>query len=336
MMMAGFHFGNCCNRLAKALGLAVFSAALITQAATAQEMPPLVRIVVPMAAGGPADFVARNMAEALKAETGSNVIVENKPGANGAIAASAVSRAKADGSTLLFATSGLLTITPHIDTGLQIELGRDITPITPVVTNGTALLVNPALGVTNMKEFVEYVKASDKPVALGSAGVGNILHLYIELLKDTTGLQNIIHAPYKGISAAVTDALGGTIAGVFVDLPAALPQMESGALKAIGLVGTSRNPAVPDLPTIAEQGYPGIVGASWFGLFGPAGMTPELTGLLNDKVAAAMSSPDLKGKLTALGSIIEPKTAEAFSEVIAQDRKSWGEVVRKHKITAGQ
>ena len=112
--------------------------------------------------------------------------------------------------------------------------------------------------------------------------------------------------------------------------------MKSGALTAIGLVGASRNPAVPDLPTIAEQGYPGIEGASWFGLFGPAGMTPELTELLNGKVAAAMSSPELKDKLTALGSIVEPKTPEAFSEVIAQDRKSWGEVVRKHNITAGQ
>ena len=188
-MIARFQLGFSvsCYRLRQALGFAVLSATLITQAATAQEVPPLVRIVVPMAAGGPADFVARNMAEALKTETGSNVIIENKPGANGAIAASAVSRAKADGSTLLFATSGLLSITPHLDTGLQIDPGRDITPITPVVINGTALLVNPALGVSNIKEFVDYVKASDKPVALGSAGVGNILHLYIELLKDFDG-----------------------------------------------------------------------------------------------------------------------------------------------------
>ncbi len=320
----------------RSLGFALLSMALVAPVASAQEVPPLVRIVVPMAAGGPADFVARNMAEALKVETGGNVIVENKPGANGAIAASVVSRAKPDGSTLLFATSGLLTITPHIDSGLQIEVGRDITPIAPVVTNGTALLVNPALGIDSMQEFVEYAKASDTPVALGSAGVGNILHLYIELLKDATGLKSITHVPYKGISGAITDALAGNIAGVFVDLPAALPQMQSGSLKAIGLVGESRNAAAPDLPTIAEQGYPGIEGASWFGLFGPADMTPELAKLLNEKVAAAMASKALKDKLTALGSVVEPSSPEAFTEVIAKDRANWGEVVRRHNITLGQ
>jgi tripartite-type tricarboxylate transporter receptor subunit TctC len=291
-----------------------------------------VRVVVPMAAGGPADYIARQVAERLKTVMDANVVIENKPGANGATGAAAVASSPPDGKNLLVATSGLFTITPHLDSKLSVDTQKDLTPVTLLVVNGSALLVNPKLGINNMADFVEYVKKSPQPVALGSAGTGNILHLYIELLKVATKSDNILHVPYRGIAPAMNDAVAGHIAGIFVDLPAALPQMSSGTLKAIGLVGDKRSAAAPDLPTIAEQGYPGVTGASWFGLFAPANMDKALLQKTADQVKQALSDPALIATLRKLGSEPTPTSPEEFAKIIARDREQWGRVIKERNI----
>lgn len=318
------------------LGLALAVAALLLAAtgaerAAAQPGDAAVRMVVPMAAGGPADLIARHLAERLREPLGAKVIIENKPGANGATGAAAVSTAEPDGRTLLLATSGLFTITPHLDKKSSLDMATDLTPISLVVVNGTALVVRTSLPAGNVAELIALSKVSAKPLSLGSAGFGNILHLYVELLKEATK-TDFLHVPYRGVAPAMTDAIAGTIDGLFADLPAALPQIQGGSMKAIGLVGESRSKAAPDIPTIAEQGFPGVTGASWFGLFGPAKMDPALAAKIAEKVRVALSDPTLVAAFEAMGAQPTPTTPAEFAARIARDRAHWGRVIADRNI----
>ncbi|MCA0422795.1 MAG: tripartite tricarboxylate transporter substrate binding protein [Proteobacteria bacterium] len=288
------------------------------------------KIIVPMAAGGPADFVARTFSEKLREKTGSVVIVENRTGANGVIGAQYVSGSAPDGQTLLFATSGLLTITPTLDPNNPYNPAKELRPITTLVVNGTALIVRKDHPANSIADLVKMAK-DGKTITLGSAGNGNILHLYVELLKDVTKI-NIQHVPYRGVAPAMTDALGGTIDGLFADLPAALPQIHSGKMKALGLVGETRNKAAPDIPTIAEQGYPGVMGASWFGLFGPATMSPDVAAAVAKQAGAILRDPELSKRFEVVGAVPTPVTPTEFAARIEKDRANWAKVIAKNNI----
>jgi len=311
---------------------ALFAASLVIVAtnptgAQAQD----VRIVVPMSAGGPADFIARAVTEKLRDKLGAAVIVENKPGANGAVGGIAVAAAPPDGKTLLFATSGLLTITPNLDQKATFNAARDLTPITNVVVNGTALIVRADHPANSVADLVALAKKNQKPLAFGSAGFGNILHLYVELLKEATK-TDFLHVPYRGVAPAMTDALAGTIDGLFADLPAALPQIKGGKMKALGMVGETRSKAAPNIPTIAEQGFPGVSGASWFGLFGPPNMDPKVANDLATKIGEVLRDPDLVAKFEAVGATPTPVTPAAFAQRIERDRAHWAKVIKEHNI----
>lgn len=289
-----------------------------------------VRVVVPMAAGGPADFVARTVAEKMREKLNATVIVENKPGANGAIGGQAVAAAPADGKTLLFATSGLLTITPLLEQKSTFNAATELTPITTVVVNGTALIVRADHPANSVADLVAMAKQG-KRITLGSAGFGNILHLYVELLKDVTK-TDIQHIPYRGVAPAMTDALSGNIDGLFADLPASLPQIRGGKMKALGMVGETRSKAAPEIPTIAEQGYPGVTGASWFGLFGPARMDPKVASDIAAKVGDILRDPEIVAKFEAVGAAPTPVTPQEFARRIEKDRNGWAAVIRKNNI----
>ena len=304
---------------------------LFTPAAHAELQEAYVRMIVPLAAGGPADSIARQLAERLQTQLKMNVIVENRAGANGAIGAAYVASAEPDGRTLLFATSGLLTITPNLENNLPFNPDSDLTPIARVVVNGTALVVKASAPYNTVAEFVAFARARKEPVTLGSAGVGNITHLYIELLKDVTK-TNFLHVPYRGVGPAMIDVMAGAIDGQFADLPASLPQIRGGTLKAIGLVGETRSPAAPEIPTIAEQGYPGVTGASWFGLFAPAKMDSKLADEIAGKVDAALRDPGLVSALTSVGSEPSYLPRADFAALIAHDRKQWAAVIRERNI----
>lgn len=318
------------NRMIGAFTL-MMASAMLTAGDRAAAQDSVVRMIVPMAAGGPADFIARTLSERLREKLGANIVIENKPGANGAVGGIAVASSPPDGQTLLLATSGLLTITPNLEQKGSFNPSADLTPITTVVVNGTALVVRADHPANSVAELAALSKNGGKPVTLGSAGFGNILHLHVELLKDATK-SDIVHVPYRGVAPAMTDALAGTIDGLFADLPASLPQIKGGKMKALGLVGETRSKAAPDIPTIAEQGFPGVSGASWFGLFGPAKMPPKLAESIAAKVAEVLREPELVAKFEAVGAMPTPVTPAEFSQRIARDREHWARVIKEHNI----
>ena len=312
------------------LAASVFTAAF-SGSATAQGARTI-RMVVPFAAGGPADFVARSLSEKLGPQLGGSIVIDNRLGANGSIGAQAVSKADGDGNTLLFATSGMLTISPILEKNLPYDPLKDLVPVSRVVANGTAFVVGTGIPASNIREFVQYARSRPQPLAVGSAGTGNILHLYLELFKDAAKVD-ITHVPYKGIAPAVTDVIGGQIAGAFADLPIALSQIRAGKVKALGMVGTQRVSVAPDIPTIAEQGFPGVDGVSWFGLLAPGKTPPALATQLSAAVSRALSDPELKQKLQALGSEPSPTTPEETVRLIQSDQARWAKVIAARKIT---
>lgn len=311
-----------------------FCAALgmsVATGAAAQSQPSQIRMIVPFSPGGPADLIARKLAQRLGPQLHATVFVDNRPGANGEIGLDAVARAKPDGATLLFATSGMLTISPVLYKHLRYDPLKDLTPIGRVVANGTALLVGKQLPADNMRDFVAYANRSKSPVAIGSAGVGNITHLYMELMKEATH-GNFVHVPYKGVAPALSDVMGGQIAGVFVDLPAALPMLKGGKVKALGLVGTKRNPLAPNIPTIAEQGYKGVDGVSWFGVLGPAQMPAKTVQAIHAAMGRALSDPDMVRGLNEIGSEPALDSPAQMAELIRADQSRWAKVIAKNHI----
>lgn len=310
----------------------LFAALVIGPPASAQNAS-MTRIVVPFAPGGPADLVARLVAQRLALSVGGSVIVENRPGANGSIAARQVATAEPDGTTLLFATSGMLTISQALYKNLAYDTLADFAPVSRAVVNGTALVVSAKLPVNNIKELIAYGKAQGKPVTLGSAGIGNITHLYVELLREATKMD-ITHVPYKGVAPAMTDAMAGQIDGVFADFPVSLPQIHGGSVKALGIVGNERSDAAPDIPTITEQGFPGVDGASWFGFLAPAKTPPATVKRLSEAIAKALNEPDVKRQLLASGSVPSPTSPDEMTKLIQSEQKRWGEIIARNKITA--
>lgn len=276
-------------------------------------------------------MIARRVAERLGPEIGETVIVDNRAGANGTIGVQAVSQAPGDGSVLLFATAGMLTISPALYKQLSYDPLKDLTPIARVVSNGTAFLVNPKIPSNDMKSFVSFTEKSSAPVAIGSAGTGNITHLYMELLKDATR-TNLIHIPYKGVAPALSDLMGGQIAGVFVDLPAALPLIKSGKVKALGLVGNERSPSAPELPTITEQGFTGVDGVSWFGILGPAKMAPDAVQKIHAALTKVMGQPKLVSDLKELGSVPSLNSPSDMKALITSEQQRWAALIKSKNI----
>lgn len=305
------------------MGLAVGSA-------YAQQKPT--RLLI-FAAGGPVDFVARNLAVKLGPLLGTPVVIEPRPGANGVIAAQAVATAEPDGSTLLFSSSGLLTITPTLIKDLPYDTDRDFTPVSRVVVNATVFVVGASTPSNNVREFVAFANSRKEPLAFGSPGIGNIGHLWIETFKAATKL-NVTHVPYKGIAPVLIDVLGDRVAGTFADMPAVLSYIKSGKMKALGLVGTKRNSAAPDIPTIYEQGFPGVDALSWYGVLAPAKTPPAVIARIAEGLARALADPDLKEKLAASGVESASSTPEEFTRLIQNDRTRLAKIIVERKIAA--
>lgn len=309
--------------LAVTMGLGVGSA-------YAQQKPT--RLLI-FAAGGPVDFVARTLAVKLSPLLGTPVMVEPRPGANGVIAAQAVATAEPDGTTLLFSSSGLLTITPTLTKDLPYDTDRDFTPVSRVVVNATVFVVGASTPANNVREFVEFANSRKEPLAFGSPGIGNIGHLWIETFKAATKL-NVTHVPYKGIAPVLIDVLGDRVAGTFADMPAVLSYIKGGKMKALGLVGTKRSSAAPDIPTIYEQGFPGVDALSWYGVLAPAKTPPAVIARIAEGLARALAYPDLKEKLAASGVESASSTPEDFKRLIQNDRTRMAKIIVERKIVA--
>ncbi len=316
--------------------LAALGAGLLlscVQVAMAQTFPSKpIRLVVGFPPGGPADFTARLLAEKLPALLGGNVIVENRTGANATIGADFVAKSPPDGHTLFFTTCGAMAISPHVGPKLPYDPQRDFTPIAQVVTAYSTLAVHPSMPVKNVKEFVALARASKGQITMASTGIGSIPHLAQELLKAAAKIE-LVHVPYKGAGPLIVDAIGGHISSLVLDVTPQLPHLKAGKLRAIGIAGDKRVPLLPDVATMAEQGFKNVEAPNWYAVFAPAKLPRVLTERLNDAVRKVIAMPDIRERLISTGADPVLSTPEQLAELLSRDLAKWGKLIRDNNIT---
>lgn len=296
--------------------------------ARAQAFPDQpIRVIVPFAAGGPADIIARIVGRVMGERLGRPVVVEPRPGAGGTIGVDAAAKAWPDGHTLVMASSGAVVILPHLRANLPYDPLRDLMPIGQVLGVPQIISVAPNLGVRSLSELVALARAQPGRISFGSAGIGSSLHMAGELLKLRTGIQ-IEHVPYAGAAPAVTDLLAGRIQLLLADVPALIGQVRAGALPALAVTAEQRVPVLPDVPTVVEAGVPGLVSETWYGLLGPAGIPADRGAILNAAMRAATEEGQARRQLTEQGGRIVGSSPEEFGAFIRRTHATWGEVVR--------
>jgi tripartite-type tricarboxylate transporter receptor subunit TctC len=299
--------------------------------AAAQQYPDHpVTWVVPWAAGGASDTVARIVAERLGSKLGQPIIIENRPGAGGNVGTEYVGRARPDGYTLVQLTDAT-TVSPALYSKLGFDAVTSFAPITLIAT-GPHVIVTRADGkIKSLADMVTMAKSQQGGLNYASAGVGSAQHLAGELFKRTAGIP-MIHVPYKGGAPALVDVLSGQVSVGIFGLAPALPYITSGKLRAIAVTGAQRAPTLPDVPTVAESGYPGFASVQWFGIAAPAGTPAGAVAKLHADIVDVLHSPDVDKKLRALGAEIVAGTPEQFTQYIHDDRQRWGNIVRDAHI----
>ncbi len=291
-----------------------------------------VRIVVPFAAGGTTDILARAIAPELSKAFGQSFFVENRAGAGGNLGADIVAKSPSDGYTLLMGTVGTHGINRALYPKLPYDPFKDFAPITLVAAVPNVMIMNAdkakALGITSVPDFIAYAKANPGKLNMASSGNGTSIHLAGELFKSRTGTF-MLHFPYRGSGPALLDMLGGNMDVMFDNLPSALPHIKSGKLKAFAVTSSQRSSALPDVPTIEEAGkLKGFEASSWFGLLAPAGTAVGTINRLQQEVAKALGSPEIKEKLIAQGAIPSGNTPAQFAALIDAEHKKWAAVVK--------
>jgi tripartite-type tricarboxylate transporter receptor subunit TctC len=286
-----------------------------------------VRILVGFSAGGGNDLTARVMAPKLNELWGQPVVVENRTGASGNIAAELVAKSPADGHTLLMGYNGTLTINPALYAKLPFDVERDFTPIALAVVSTNMLVSHPSLPVKSVKELVAFAKARPGQLNFASAGVGSVGHLAAELLNMTAGIK-LQHIPYKGNGAAIADVLGGQVPLMFSAPAAVVEHARSGKLRGLAVASERRPPGLQDIPTFAEAGFKGVEASAWFALFGPAGMPPALVERINADAVRVLKQPDVATRLTNAGYDPMPTTAAEMGRILKADLAKWGKVVK--------
>ena len=290
-----------------------------------------IRWVVGFPPGGSTDIVARIIAPWLSERLGQQVIVENKPGAGTNLAAQSVINAPPDGHTLLFVTP-VNAINATLYGGLTFNFIRDIAPVAGIVTVPFVLVVNPAVPAKNVAELIDYAKANPGKISMGSAGVGSVPHMAGELFKLMTGVD-MLHVPYRGSAPALTDLIAGHVQVMFDAMPASLPLIRSGALRALAVTTSARSSALPDLATVAET-VPGYETSSWYGIGAPKDTPSEIIERLNREIAAGLENPIVKERLAEANAAPMPLTSVQFGMHIAAETEKWAKVVRAVGIKA--
>ena len=290
-----------------------------------------IKLAVGFTAGGTTDFVARLLAERIRTPLGQNVIVENKPGANGAIAAEHVAKSDPDGTTLLFTTVGAVAINPALRSNLPYDPVRDFTPVGLAVLNSTMLVVRSDMPVNSARELAELARKHPGAVTVGVTGLGAISHLALELYQSAAGVR-FQAVPYRGASQAVTDLLAGQLDGMFADVPTIISQVQAGKLKALAAASKERSEAFPGVPTLLEQGYADTFANQWAGILAPA-LTPSSTiATLNAALNAALRDPDTRSTLAQTGVIAAPGSPAEFAAYLRDEIARWGKVIREKGI----
>jgi tripartite-type tricarboxylate transporter receptor subunit TctC len=262
--------------------------------------PSNIKIIIPFSPGGPTDVLGRLAAENLQRNLKATVITENRPGANGLVGVNFLRQGPVDGSQLLFVSSGMITFNPLIDKNPNFDPQKDLVPIICLAQTDIGLIVASSVPSNNLKELLTLAKNSNPPLSLGSAGIGNILHAYIEILKDTSK-TNFLHVPYKGASPSFADVLGGQISGMFISVTLAEQAIKTKKVKLIGVLG-KRSPLFPEIPTLTEQGLSDLDMLPWFAIMGPKGMSPEMVQILANGIMQSNEQNDLRKKITVAGS----------------------------------
>ncbi len=313
--------------------IAVLAALLGAVPAGAQTWPARpVHLIVPFAAGGSVDIVARLIGQRLGDELGQPFIVENKGGAGGTIGANQVAKAPGDGYTLMVMHQGL-AFNASLYADLPYDTLRDLAPIAYVGATPNALVVTHALPVSTPQEFVAYARANPGKISYGSGGVGSAGHLSIELLQALTGIK-LTHVPYKGSGPALTDLMSGQIQAMLLTMPAVMPYLKSGKLRAIATSGAKRSPALPALPTLEESGVAGYEYEPWYGMFGPATLPKPLAARLNQLVNAIIREPAIRDQFARQGLEVQTLTSEQFGEILRSDVAKWGKIIRDAGVRA--
>ena len=282
--------------------------------------------MVPFAAGGATDVLARLVGERLTATLGQQVVVDNRPGAGGNIGSDVVARAEPDGYTILMGAVGTHAINPSLYPKMPYDPVKDFAPVTLVASVPNVLVVNPEVPANSVQELIDLAKAKPGELNFASSGNGTSIHLSGELFKAMTG-TDIVHVPYKGSGPAVTDLLGGQVQMMFDNMPSSLPHVKAGKLRALGVTSAKRSPALPEVPTIAEAGVPGYDATSWFGILAPAGTPEPVVTRLQGAIVQALGEPEMRQRMADLGAEPVGDTPAEFGQFIAAEIAKWAKVV---------
>jgi tripartite-type tricarboxylate transporter receptor subunit TctC len=311
------------NRAAVLLAALLVSVSAVAQSESYPNRP--VRFIIPYAAGGATDSIGRLVGQKMAQELGESIVVENRAGADGNIGATVVAKAAPDGYTILLGDVGNMTMGPAVRRNVPFDPVRDFAPISQLVSAPNIVVVNPSVPVNTFSEFIAYAKANPGKLSYASSGTGGSAHLAGELLKRATGID-MIHVPYKGASAAIPDVLRGEVQ-VMIGLSPVLPLVRDQRLRPLATTGLKRTTFLPEIPAIAEVGFPGFEATAWYGLFAPAGTPKAVLSRLHDVAIKALKSPDVKSKLEAAGNEVIGSNPEDFAAYIRSELKKWADVV---------
>jgi tripartite-type tricarboxylate transporter receptor subunit TctC len=312
----------------------VIAAFAATPNASAVDYPVRpIKLVVPYAAGGPTDVLGRLVADYLGRDLKQAVIVENKPGAQGAIGAEAVARADPDGYTLFVAAGSIIVLNPMLYKKLSYDPVKDFRMLALVTDLPVVMEVHPSVPAKTVAEFVAYAKQNPGKLNFGSAGTGGTIHLAGEMFKQMAGIE-MTHVPYKGAGPALTDLLSGNIQVMFDSMGTALPPVKAGLLRPLGVSSTRRSPDLPDVPTIAESGYPDYAVSVWYGIVAPSKLPDEIAQKISASLDRALNDDTFRTSLEKIGfPVFRPRSAAAITEFIDADRARWSAVIRAQNIS---
>src|SRR5215469_12893254 len=302
---------------------------LLASPASAVYPDKVVRIIVPVAAGGGVDVMARLLAQRLGDRLGQQFIVENRAGAAGVIGTKSVIRSSADGYTLLYTPSSL-SLTVAVSKSAPYDVAKDLTPIVNVAVSPYALAVHASVPARTVGEFIAYAKANPGMISYSSAGIGSASHLAAELFKSMAGIE-MVHVPNKGMSPALVDVMGGHVQALFASVPALLTE-KSDNVRPIAMAERKRSKLMPDLPTISEGGLTGFEVGNWAGLLAPAGLDPAIVKKLHEEIIAILATPDMMERIQTLGYDVLASSPQDFGAQITGDVARWSEVVKKADI----
>ncbi|KGD90356.1 ABC transporter substrate-binding protein [Achromobacter sp. RTa] len=303
-------------------------------AAQAQSFPAKpITLVVPHSAGGTSDILARTVAAEAAKTLGQTIVIDNKGGANGTIAAKQVATSAPDGYTLLLATASTHGINPSLYSRISYDAVKDFTPVTLLATVPNVLVIGKQVQAGNVQELIGYIRSQGDRTNMGSAGAGTPGHLAGEMFKSAAKLE-FTHVPYKGGSPAITDLIGGQIDFMFTTIPGVLPHVKAGTLRALAVTSPQRSPAMPDIPTMAESGLPGFQAVSWHGIVAPAGTPDAVVARLNDAFSGALAAPAVKQRLMEEGAQASSLNTAAFGSFIQNEIAAWAKAVKDSGATA--